>query len=123
MNNGQRDDMTKKCDKCGGTIDLENDGYGTSGSKYFHDPECPPSTATILPFPVIHRADDVEKALELAKGWDFKEVLIVGYVDGSGTSEGTIISSAAPADAKTAKTLLFMAELLRWQALKVVGLL
>lgn len=77
----------------------------------------------VIPFPAIHRADNAEEALELAKGWGFKEVLIVGYIEECGTSEGTIISSSSPADAKTAQRLLFMAELLRWQALKQVGLI
>lgn len=76
----------------------------------------------ILPFPEIVRVDDAAQALELAKGWNFKEVMIVGYVEGAGTPEGTIITSTQPEAAKTARNLLFMAELLRYQALKITGL-
>lgn len=72
----------------------------------------------ILEFPKIHLCDKAEDALEMAKGWNFSQVMIVGYVEGHGTPEGTIITSTSPDALKNAKNQLFMAELLRYQALK-----
>lgn len=113
--------MSKKCSKCDGIIDLINDGFSCIGDKYLHSPECPPASAQVIEFPKIHVCDNAVAALEMAKGWNFSHVMIVGYVDGYGTPEGTVISSAT-GGIKTAKELLFMAELLRYQALKMTGL-
>ena len=80
-------------------------------------------TNKIFKFPKIHYSETVPEALDAAKGWDFKNVIIVGFVDEYGTPEGTVISSQAKNKVLQAKEYLLMAELLRFQALSALGLI
>ena len=76
----------------------------------------------IIELPIYY--DTPENALEYAKGWDFQTVFIVGHTAEGGTKEGGLIYSTSRASkVDTAKDMLHMAELLRYMALKELGLL
>ena len=75
----------------------------------------------IVQFPTLYRSPD--EALESAKGWDFETVLIIGHTKEGGSAEGgTIISCAGKGKMEaTAKDLLFLAEVCKWQAMTILG--
>lgn len=54
----------KRCSKCGGVIDLDNDGYSCKGgASYAHDPECPPRKEPTAQEFYEKMHDDIYKAL------------------------------------------------------------
>ncbi len=79
--------------------------------------------SNIVNFPKIHTISSSEEVLEAAKGWDFETVFVFGNTKEGGSSEGTVIISTNEDNNQTAKNLLFMAELLKFTALKQLGFL
>lgn len=78
--------------------------------------------SNIIQLPIF--CDTPENALEHAKGWDFQTVFIAGHTAEGGTKEGGLIYSTSRTNKQeAAKDMLHMAELLRWTALKELGLL
>jgi hypothetical protein len=75
----------------------------------------------IIKFPEVVRGGDVAETLDTAKGWDFRHVVVIGTTKEGGSKEGTVLVSTNGGLTLTAKDKLFMAELLRWIAMKELG--